>query len=86
MNFGAGRGIGGAESLRIEGYWRALPKLRFYSGIEFADRNSEVVVPGFSLSRQQIARFRASYDLSRRLTLTATGDACEHFAAEFHRW
>ncbi len=77
-NFGAGKGIGGAESLRVEGYWRALPKLRFYSGIEFADLNSEVLLtpptvpaPGFSLSRQQIARFRVSYDLSRRLTLTA---------------
>jgi hypothetical protein len=76
-NFGAGRGIGGAESLRIEGYWRALPKLRFYSGVEVADLNSEVVVtpptvpaPGFGLSRQQIIRLRVSYDLSRRLTLT----------------
>lgn len=77
-NLGAGKGIGGAESLRVEGYWRALPKLRFYSGIEFADLNPEVFLtpptvpaPGFSLSRQQIARFRVSYDLSRRLTLTA---------------
>ena len=69
-NFGAGRGIGGAESLRVEGYWRALPKLRFYSGVEFADLNPEVLVPGFSLSRQQTVRIRASYDLSRRLTLT----------------
>jgi hypothetical protein len=71
-------GIGGAESLRIEGYWKALPKLRFYSGVEFADLNSEILLlpptvpaPGRGLSRQQIIRVRASYDLSRRLTLTA---------------
>jgi hypothetical protein len=77
-NFGAGRGIGGAESLRMEAYWRPIRKLRLSGGFEYADLNSEVDVtppnfpaPGFSLSRQQIFRVRASYDLTRSLTLTA---------------
>lgn len=63
---------GGAESLRFDAYYRLSPKLRLGGGLEFADINSEDnVVPGRVLSRQQIYRFRASYDLSSNFTLTA---------------
>jgi hypothetical protein len=62
-----GIGAGGAESLRFEGYWRALPKLRIGAGVEFADLGAEQN----NSSRQQIYRFRAAYDLSRTITLIA---------------
>ena len=56
---------GGAESLRLEGYWRIQPKLRIGGGIEFADLGSEQT----NLSRQQTLRLRAAYDFSRNFTL-----------------
>ncbi len=56
---------GGAESLRLEGYWRATPKLRLGGGVEFADLGSEQV----NATRQQTLRMRAAYDFSRSLTL-----------------
>ena len=56
---------GGAESLRLEAYWRIKPKLRIGGGIEFADLGSEQT----NLSRQQTLRLRAAYDFSRSLTL-----------------
>ncbi|MDF2440688.1 MAG: hypothetical protein JWN98_1672 [Abditibacteriota bacterium] len=62
-----GAGLGGAESLRFEAYWRALPRLRLSGGVELADLASEQN----NLSRQQVYRFRAAYDLSRTLTLVA---------------
>lgn len=55
----------GAESLRLNAYWRAARRLRLDGGLEFSDINSE----GPLLARQQIYRFRAAYDLSRNLTL-----------------
>lgn len=60
-----GAGLGGAESLRLEAYWRALPRLRLSGGIELADLASEQD----NRSRQQVYRLRAAYDISRNLTL-----------------
>lgn len=76
-NLGAGNDIGGAESLRVEAYWKPARRLRLHGGFEFADLNSEVNVPAapplprFGLSRQQIYRFKATYDLRRDIALTA---------------
>lgn len=61
--FGAGNG--GAESLRLQTYWRPTKRLRLGGGVEFADLNSEQPV----LSRQQTIRLNAAYDLTRNLTL-----------------
>jgi hypothetical protein len=44
-----------------------MKRLRLNAGLELADINSERPV----LSRQQIYRLRASYDLNRTITLTA---------------
>jgi hypothetical protein len=59
-------GLGGAQSLRLEAYWRPIPRLRLSGGFEFADLNSERPI----LSRQQTLRLRASYDIARNFTLT----------------
>lgn len=64
-------GLGGAESLRFEGYLRATSKLRLGAGMEYADLNSEATAPGANLSRQQIIRLNASYDIRRDITLSA---------------
>jgi hypothetical protein len=70
-------GAGGAETLRFEGYYSPLKRLRVYSGIEFSDINSgdqNVITPtvrGFS--RQQVRRIAVSYALSRSFTLTGRG-------------
>jgi hypothetical protein len=61
------RGLGGASSLRADTYWRATPKLRLGFGLELADLDSELAV----ISRQQIFRLRASYDIARNITVTA---------------
>jgi len=68
---GSAVGLGGAETLRFEGYWRPTRKLRLVGGFEYADLNSELTLPNQNLSRQQILRLRASYDLRRDITLTA---------------
>jgi hypothetical protein len=68
---------GGAESLRLDGYWKATKNLRLFAGIEFSDINSEdqdmarlgVLPMGFS--RQQNFRVAAAYDISRAFTVTA---------------
>ncbi len=64
-------GLGGAETLRFEGYWRATSKLRLGGGMEYADLNSEATAPGANLSRQQIIRLNASYDFRRDITVSA---------------
>ncbi len=56
---------GGAQSLRLEAYWRPQARLRVGGGLELADLNSEDAFR----TRQQIIRLRASYDLSRNFTL-----------------
>ena len=58
---------GGAESLRFEFYWKPIKKLRLNAGLEFADRGSEEDV----VARQQVARLRATYDLSSNFALSA---------------
>lgn len=66
---------GGAETLRFEGYYMPLKNLRLFGGIEFSDINSSDQNSGRDsgrgFSRQLIARFAASYNLSRGFTLTA---------------
>jgi len=62
----AGDGLGGASSLRFDGYWKPASRLHLGVGIELADLNSELVV-----SRQQIFRFRAAYNVSSNITLVA---------------
>jgi hypothetical protein len=68
---------GGAESLRFEGYYKPLNRLRLYGGIEFSDINTgdqNILNPTVrGLSRQQVRRIAVSYDLSRTFTLTARG-------------
>lgn len=66
-----GSGLGGAESLRFNAYWRAKPKLRLEFGVELADLASEQPITTGARSRQQTLRFRAAYDLSPNLTLIA---------------
>ena len=68
---GGAVGLGGAETLRFDGYWRATSKLRLGSGLEYADLNSELTANGQNLSRQQIIRLNASYDFRRDITLSA---------------
>jgi hypothetical protein len=64
---GAGAGVanGGAESLRLEAYWRPTDRLRLGGGVEFADLNGEDAFR----SRQQVLRLRASYDIGRSFTI-----------------
>ncbi len=67
--------FGGAESLRFEGHYMPIPRLRLNAGLEFADINAEeqnqVSLGNRGFSRQQIYRFAAAYELSRTFTLTA---------------
>ncbi len=67
--------FGGSESLRFEGHYMPLPRLRLNAGIEFADVNAEdqnsALNGARGFSRQQIVRFAVSYELSRAFTLTA---------------
>ncbi len=66
---------GGAETLRFEGYYSPLKNLRLFGGIEFSDINSgdqnTGQATGRGFSRQLVARFAASYHLSRSFTITA---------------
>ncbi len=62
-----GQTLGGAESVRLEGYWRATPKLRLGAGVEFADLASEQA----NRSRQQVYRLRATYQLSRNFSIVS---------------
>lgn len=62
-----GPGNGGASSLRFDSYWMPRRRIRLGLGAEFSDINSEQPV----LSRQQVLRARASYDISQKWTLTA---------------
>jgi hypothetical protein len=65
---------GGAESLRFEGYYSPLRRLRVFAGIEFSDINSQDQTQAASargFSRQQVRRLTATYDLSRAFSLTA---------------
>jgi hypothetical protein len=64
---GATPGLGGASSLRTDVYWRATPKLRLGAGLELADLDSELPI----ISRQQIFRFRAAYEVARNFTVVA---------------
>ena len=68
---------GGAESLRFEGYYQPLRKLTLFGSLQFADINSEdqaaVPLGGRGLSRQQVFRLAASYDLTRSFSLVARG-------------
>jgi hypothetical protein len=61
----ANQPLGGAESLRLEAYWRPTRKLRLGGGVEFADLASEQT----NRSRQQVYRIRAAYDLTRNLSI-----------------
>ena len=67
--------FGGAENLRADGYYRALPKLTLFGSAQFADINSQdqnvAVRGGVGYQRQRVYRLAASYDLTRRLALTA---------------
>jgi hypothetical protein len=74
-----GAGAGGAESLRLESYWSPTRRLRFNGGLEFADIGSEQPV----LSRQQVVRLRAAYDLSRTITLVARAQRVSTSRANF---
>lgn len=60
-------GLGGASSLRTDAYWRPTSRLNLGGGIEIADINSELSV----VSRQQIFRFRAAYDVRHNYTIVA---------------
>ncbi|HEX8552429.1 MAG TPA: capsule assembly Wzi family protein [Abditibacteriaceae bacterium] len=60
-------GLGGASSLRSDAYWRPTRKLHLGAGLELADINSELAV----LSRQQIYRFRAAYNVRHNYTVVA---------------
>ena len=69
--------FGGSNSLRFEGYYTPIKKLRLHAGLEFSDINSEDQNParaGFDtrgFSRQRVVRLAASYQLSKAFTLTA---------------
>lgn len=67
--------FGGSESLRFEGHYQPLARLRLHAGLEYADINTEDQAVARSgergFSRQQIYRFAAAYNLSRSFTLTA---------------
>ena len=64
---------GGAENLRLEGYYRPLRKLTLFGGLQYSDINSQDQnVPGDpGFQRQRVVRATAIYDLSSRFTLTA---------------
>ena len=70
---------GGAENLRFDGYYRALPKLTLFGGLQFADLNAQDQnVPGAAgYQRQRVVRAAATYDLSRRFALTARYERVE---------
>lgn len=65
--------FGGAENLRFEGYYRPFRKLTLFAGLQYSDINSqEQNVPGNpGFQRQRVQRAAATYDISRRFTLTA---------------
>ena len=71
--------FGGAENLRADGYYRALPKLTLFGSIQFSDLNSQDQnVPGEpGFMRQRIYRAAATYDLTRRFVLTARAQRVE---------
>ncbi|HEX9996440.1 MAG TPA: hypothetical protein VGB45_04790 [Abditibacterium sp.] len=68
---------GGAESLRFEGYYSPIKRLRIFAGIEFADINSgdqnQAINSQQGFSRQQTRRIAVAYDISRAFTLTLRG-------------
>ncbi len=65
--------FGGAENLRADVYYRVIPRLTLFGSAQFSDLNAQDQnVPGpTGFQRQRILRAAATYDLSRRFTLTA---------------
>jgi hypothetical protein len=66
--------FGGAESLRLEAYYRPMKRLWINGGLEFSDINPQDQNPASpgetGFSRQQIYRFTAAYELSRNWSIT----------------
>ena len=58
---------GGAQSARLEAYWRPQARLHVGAGLELAAINTEDTFR----TRQQIIRLRASYDIARNFALVA---------------
>ena len=78
---------GGAENIRFDGYYRPLQKLTLFASLQYADLNAQDQNPpgttGFS--RQRVYRLAATYDLTRRLALTARFQRVETDQPDFVR-
>ena len=76
---------GGAENLRLDGYYRALPKLTLFGSVQFA--RSERARPKRAghrrFQRQRVYRAAATYDLTRRFALTGRYQRVETDHPEF---
>ena len=77
--------FGGAENLRLDGYYRALPKLTLFGSAQFSDLNAQDQnVPGAAgFQRQRIYRVAATYDLTSRFALTGRYQRVETDHPEF---